>query len=199
MPGAKCLAPDPVSETNGKLIVVSGPSGVGKSTITKKLLARTRATFSVSATTRRPRPGEVDGRDYRFVDRRTFEQMVAAGELLEHAEVHGEYYGTPAGFVRDALAAGRTVVLEIDVQGGVQVHEKMPEATFVLIVPPDDDELRHRLAERATESPDAADRRLARAEEELRIARESGAYEYTVVNDDLERAVREVVDIVSQE
>ena len=184
---------------SGKLVVVSGPSGVGKSTIVKEVLSRTGAAFSISATTRRPRTGEVDGRDYRFVSRDEFERMIAAGEMLEHAEVFGEYYGTPAGPVAEQLARGETVVLEIDVQGGLQVHEKAPDACFVLIAPPDGDELRRRLTGRATDARNVVERRLAEAENELRIARESGSYGHIVVNDDLERAVEEVISIVARE
>ena len=186
-------------EKSGKLIVVTGPSGVGKSTIVQQVLARTGADFSISATTRQARPGEVDGRDYRFVSRDEFETMIADGALLEHADVFGHYYGTPAKPVRDALAAGRNVVLEIDVQGGLQVHEKHPDATFVLIVPPDDAELARRLNGRGTEEDDVVRRRLAQADSELEIARKSGAYEYEVVNDDLERAIDEVVELVTRE
>jgi len=183
----------------GKLVVISGPSGVGKSSIVREVLARTGAVFSVSATTRRPRPGETDGREYHFVDRPTFEAMIARGELLEWAEVFGDYYGTPAGPVREAIDAGRTVILEIDIQGGLQVHEKHPQAVFVLILPPSEAELRRRLAGRGTEPNGSLQQRLAKAAEEIRTARDSGVYTHLVVNDDLERAIQEVVEIVTRE
>jgi guanylate kinase len=185
--------------SEGKLVVVTGPSGVGKSTIVRELVRRTGASFSVSATTRRPRDGEVDGRQYRFVDRPTFEGMVERGELLEWAEVFGELYGTPSAPVRRAVEAGRTVVLEIDVQGGIQVHREMPDATFVLIEPPSDEELARRLAGRGSEDPRALARRLAKSNEEIRAARESGAYNHCVVNDDLDAAIEKVVRIVVEE
>ncbi len=191
-------APADSSERTGRLVVISGPSGVGKSTISREVLRRSGATFSVSATTRQPRPGEVDGRDYRFVDRPAFERMIEQGELLEWAEVFGNLYGTPVGPVRDAMAAGKVVLLEIDVQGGLQVHEKMPSATFVLIEPPDDEELRRRLTGRGTEDDETLTRRLGKAREELRVARQSGAYDRVVVNRDIETAVREIVEIVNE-
>jgi len=180
-------------------VVVTGPSGVGKSTIVSRVRAETGAAFSVSATTRVPRPGEVDGREYRFCDRTTFEKMIAADELLEWAEVFGDYYGTPAAAVTAALDEGRTIVLEIDVQGGLQVHAKAPSATFVLIVPPDDAELKRRLAGRGTENAEAVERRFAKAKEEIQTALESGVYTNTVVNDDLDAAVAQVVEIVKLE
>jgi len=183
----------------GKLVVISGPSGVGKSTIARRAMAQTDAAFSVSATTRSPRPGEVDGRDYRFVDRGTFEKLVADGQMLEWAEVFGQLYGTPEEPVRQAVDAGETMLLDIDVQGGLQVHGKMPEATFVLIVPPSDDELARRLRGRGSEDATAADRRLEKAKQEIAAATQSGVYNHIVINDDLETAVSEVVRIVQQE
>jgi len=184
---------------SGRLVVISGPSGVGKSSIVRQARARMGAAFSVSVTTRPRRPGEADGRDYRFVDRDAFDAMVAGGELLEWAEVFGDRYGTPAAPVREALAAGKTVLLEIDVQGGLQVHAKMPGATFVLIVAPSDAELRRRLAGRGTEPADVVDRRLAKAREEIRAAEASGVYTHKVINDDLDRATDRVVAILAQE
>ncbi|MBS3821479.1 MAG: guanylate kinase [Planctomycetes bacterium] len=182
----------------GKLVVVSGPSGVGKSTIDHRALAATGAEYSCSVTTRAPRPGEVDGRDYRFVDRTTFETMIADGELLEWAEVFGNYYGTPAGPVEQALRQGRRILLEIDVQGGVQVHERMPDATFVLIVPPSLDALRQRLTGRGTEHDATAQVRLEKAEAELDVARSSGVYTREIVNADLDEAVGELIAIIEE-
>ena len=180
----------------GKLVVISGPSGVGKSTIAREVLNRTGAAFSVSVTTRRPRPGEIDGRDYRFIDRPAFGKMIDHGELLEWAEVFGERYGTPAKPVRSALAAGETVLLDVDVQGAVQVHNVRPDATFVLIVPPDEDHLSSRLRHRGSEDPDSLRKRLEMAKSEIATARKSGMYNHVVVNDKLDRAVDEVCRIV---
>lgn len=185
--------------SGGKLVVISGPSGVGKSTITGRLVERTGAVRSVSATTREPREGEADGQDYDFVSRDRFREMIAGGEMLEWAEVFGNYYGTPAAPVSRAVRAGRTVVLEIDVQGGVQVYAKAPEATFILVLPPSREELERRLRGRRSEDEASLARRLAEAEKEIEIARTSGAYQYEVVNDDLETAIGRVVDIVNQE
>ncbi len=183
----------------GRLFVISGPSGVGKSTIVKKVLARTGATFSVSATTRRPREGEQDGREYVFVTVEAFERMIDDNALLEWADVFGNCYGTPAEPVNDAIDAGRTVVLEIDVQGGVQVARNQPDATLILIVAPNDKELRRRLTGRGTDEPEVIARRLAKAKAEIQMARDSGAYEYEVVNDSLDEAIDAVVTIIHQE
>lgn len=180
----------------GKLLVVSGPSGVGKSTIDRAIVERTGAEFSVSATTRPPRPGEVDGREYHFVNRETFEEMIRQDELLEWAEVFGNLYGTPKAPVRQAIDQGRVILLEIDIQGGLQVHRRMPEATFVLIEPPSMDELARRLHGRNTEDPAALAERLGKAQAELDTAHASDAYDHVVVNDDLESAIQDVEAIV---
>ena len=179
--------------------MITGPSGVGKSTITREVLRRTGAAFSISATTRRPRPGEAHGREYFFVDRPAFQQMIDRGELLEWAEVFGEWYGTPAAPIRQAEADGRCVLLEIDVQGGLAVHDKRPDATFVFVLPPSDEELARRLLQRRSEDEPAARRRLEKARQEIQAARESGVYNHYVVNDDLETAVAQVVATVSRE
>ena len=185
----------------GKLVVISGPSGAGKSTIVREVLRRTRAQFSVSVTTRRKRTQERQGRDYDFVDRDRFREMIERGELLEWAEVFGERYGTPAEPVRQALAAGQTILLDIDVQGALQVHRKMPDATFVLIVPPPgrQEELARRLRVRRSETESELAERLSKARKEIEAAKASGVYNHCVVNDDLQQAVREVADIVKQE
>jgi guanylate kinase len=188
-----------LSESSGKLVVISGPSGVGKSSILKQALERTGAVFSVSATTRQPRVGEVPGRDYHFVSRPEFEEMIRQGQLLEWAEVFGNYYGTPLPAVRDAIAARKTIVMDIDVQGGLQVHKKMPDAQFVLILPPSIDVLRQRLSSRGTETPESLNCRLAKAQEEISVAMNSGVYNHSVINDDLGKAICQVVAIINQE
>ena len=184
---------------SGKVVVVTGPSGVGKSTIVREVVDRVGTAFSVSVTTRRPREGEVDTREYHFVDRATFEEMVAHGEMLEWADVYGELYGTPAWPVREAAQSGKKIVLEIDVQGGIQVRQKLPAATFVFIEPPSPEVLARRLRSRGTEDEETVSRRLAEAAAETQAARDSGVYGHFVVNDDLETAVRQVVRIVNQE
>ena len=155
--------------------------------------------FSVSITTRPPRKGETDGREYRFVDRSTFERMIEQNELLEWAEIFGNLYGTPVGPVREAVASDKTVLLEIDVQGALQVHKKMPEATFILVVPPDEEELRRRLQGRGTEDAESFRMRYGKAKDEISTARESKIYAHVVVNDDLETAICDVVKIVREQ
>lgn len=187
------------NKASGRLIVVSGPSGVGKSTIVRQVLNRCTAGFSISMTTRAPRTDEADRREYRFVDRDEFNEMIAAGEMLEWAEVFGELYGTPAGPIREAIRAGRTVLLDIDVQGAMQVHQKMPGATFVLVVPPDDDELVRRLTARRSENAEQLHHRLGQARKEIDTATASGVYNHVVINNDLVAAVRQVLAIIEQE
>ena len=188
-----------MADKPGRLVVVSGPSGVGKTTIVREVLKRTDCGFSISVTTRQPREDEVNGRDYHFVDRAAFLKMIDNSELLEWAEVFDQLYGTPLQPVRQAVADGKTMLLDIDVQGGMQVACKMPEATFVLIVPPNEEALAKRLCGRGTESAWALKHRLTKARHEVDAAKASGVYNYVVVNDDLETAVREVVGIVQQE
>ncbi len=174
--------------------MIAGPSGVGKGTIVRRLAQRLpRLRVSVSATTRPPRPAERDGVDYRFVSEAEFSRLIEDGELLEWAEVFGHRYGTPAAPVREALARGEDVVLEIDVQGAFQVREHDPSAVLVLIEPPSMTELERRLRERGTEDEARLAERLATAERELA---ERGAFDHVVVNDDLDRAVERLVAII---
>ncbi len=184
----------------GKLLVVSGPSGVGKSTVDREVVARSqgRVVYSVSATTRAPREGETDGIDYHFVSREAFEAMIENDKLLEHADVFGNYYGTPAAPMREAIEQGKTVLLEIDVQGGLAVAKRCPEATFVLLVPPSDEELETRLRGRNTEDEQTVQTRLRKAQWELATARDSGAYPTEIVNDNLETAISRLLDIALQ-
>lgn len=178
------------------LIVVSGPSGVGKTTLVDRLLAADPLVRrSVSATTRPPRTGEVDGRDYFFVGRERFEAM-KQGELVEWAEVHGETYGTPSGYIRDQHAAGHDVVLNIDIQGGDQVKGSFPGAVMIFILPPSLEALEARLRGRGDVSPGDLAVRLKNARAELEAA---SRYEYVVVNDDLDRAAADVTAIVTAE
>jgi guanylate kinase len=182
--------------TRGLLVVVAGPSGVGKGTVHGRL-RRTLpdVTLSVSATTRAPRPGELDGADYHFVDRGTFERMVADGALLEWAEYAGNLYGTPRQPVDEAVAAGRIVLLEIEVQGALQVKEQVPDALLVFLVPPSEAELERRLAGRGTEDAATVARRLEVAQRELSAQRD---FDHVVVNDDLQRCVSEVRGLIEE-
>ena len=181
----------------GMLLVMSGPSGVGKTTLVHRLLERFDGTFSVSATTRPRSSSEVDGRDYYFIDEETFRRWIDEDRFLEHAEVFGRsWYGTPREPVEAQLERGRLVVLDIDVQGAIQVHRSMPSSFGVFIMPPDEDVLLERLRNRGREDEATIERRFAEARSEMRIARECGAYDVFIVNDDLERAVAELVEII---
>jgi guanylate kinase len=177
----------------GRLIVISGASGSGKSTLVQRLLGRPelRLQVSVSATTRTPRPEERPDRDYFFLSREQFERI--RSDLLESAEVHGHFYGTPAEPVRQAMAQGVCVALVIDVQGGLQVRQKVPGALLVFIHVPSLEVLENRLRARGTDDPDSIDRRLANARREIEV---SGQYDIHVVNDDLDRAVEEMASIL---
>ena len=182
----------------GVLFVVSGPSGVGKGTINKRLFEEfgDAVAFSVSATTRGPREGEVDGREYFFISRQEFEKRVANNEFLEHAEYAGNCYGTPRDYVLSLLQRGVSVILEIDVQGAMQVKRRMPESVSVFILPPSFEELEHRLRGRGTETPEKIEKRLAAAKAEMARAPE---YDYQIVNDDLDAAYARLREIFIHE
>lgn len=181
----------------GFLLVLSGPSGAGKGTLVNRLLAaRADCVFSISATTRPPRSVESEGVQYEFVTREEFERRRSAGLFLEWAEVHGHLYGTPVRFVDEGVRAGRVVVLDVDVQGGASVRRARTDAVSVFVYPPSIDALRQRLLARGTDPPDVVERRLRNAPGELSQWRE---YDYLVLNDDLEQAVRMLGDIVEAE
>lgn len=184
-------------QKKGKLIVVSGPSGAGKSTVVFKTIdGHDDMCFSTSVTSRKPRPGEVDGREYFFIDRERFLKMIDNDELLEHAEYVGNFYGTPRQFVEDKLAGGVSVFLDIEVQGARQVSKKMPEAIKIFLIPPTLEELRKRLVKRGTDTPEAIEGRLKRAREEYA---EADFYDYIVVNDEVETAAEELRSILTAE
>ncbi|MGE0159176.1 MAG: guanylate kinase [Gemmatimonadales bacterium] len=176
-------------------VVLAAPSGTGKTTLAHRLVGEsTDYVFSISATTRMARVGEIDGVDYHFVDRRRFEEMVAQDELVEWAEVHGRLYGTPRAELERAAARGVHVVLDIDVQGARQIKARIPEAKLIFVLPPDVDTLLGRLTGRGTEDRADVARRLASALRELQVVEE---FDYVVVNDDLERCVETIRGIVS--
>ena len=184
----------------GKLVVISGPSGAGKSTVISRLMQRRQnLCFSVSATTRDPRPGEVDGKDYFYVTREAFERMIEADALLEHAEYVGNCYGTPRDYVLQRMNEGMHVLLDIEVQGAAQVHEKMPDAIMIFLVPPSLRELENRLLGRGTDSEDKIRERLTRALCEYNEALQAGFYQYIIVNDDPETAALEMDAILTAE
>lgn len=186
-----------MNKQRGKLIVISGPSGAGKSTVVFKALeGRSDTCFSVSATTRKPRPGEVDGREYFFVDLDKFRDMVANDEFLEHAVYVANSYGTPRAYVEEKLSSGMNVLLDIEVQGAKQVREKMPDAVMVFIIPPSMEELERRLRGRGTDSERKIEARLMRAREEYEAA---DFYDYIIVNDDADRAAKEFAAIITAE
>ena len=183
---------------NGLLLVVSGPAGVGKGTINDALLARhENIRMSVSATTRAPRPGEIDGVHYFFKDEKEFERMIARGDFLEYMCVFNmNYYGTPRKFVEDELASGRSVILEIDVEGGMNVKHAFPEAVLIFIAPPSMIQLKERLIGRDTETPEQVEHRFQTAFREVERARE---YDYIVVNHVVDIAVSRVEQIIQAE
>ncbi|MRS12474.1 MAG: guanylate kinase [Actinobacteria bacterium] len=178
----------------GSLIVISGPSGAGKGTLVDRLVARVpRLWVSVSATTRKPRPGEMEGEDYFFLSAEEFERRVGEGDFLEWAVVHGNSYGTLASTVRDRLEAGVDVILEIDPQGAIQVKNLMPEAVLVFIVAPSMEELERRIRSRGAETDEQIKTRLATAVRELQLVE---TYDHVVENDDVARATDELVGII---
>jgi len=179
----------------GNLFVISGPSGAGKGTLVALLLQNVSdAWCSISATTRKPREGEIDGTHYYFVSSEEFERMIRADEFLEWAQYSAQYYGTPKKTVEEHMARGEQVILEIDMQGAFQIREKMPEAHLIFIEPPSLEILRERLVGRGTESEEDVARRMAAAEVELSHKME---YDYRLVNDDLERAQAELCGYVN--
>lgn len=182
----------------GLLIVISGPSGVGKGTVRRALFERANHNleYSVSMTTRPPREGEVHGKDYYFVTREEFERYIKEGKLLEYAEFVNNYYGTPLEYVEERLAQGKEVVLEIEVQGAMQVREKIPDAVFIFIAPPSRKALRERITKRATEPEEIINQRMEKAEREFYMAH---MYDYIVVNDTVENAADRIMAIIRAE
>ena len=179
----------------GQLIVVSGPSGVGKGTVLKEYLnSRDGITYSVSATTRQPRPGEENGIHYYFLSREEFERTAAEGGMLEYASYNGNYYGTPKAPVEQQRNQGNDVVLEIEVQGALQVKKSCPDALLIFVAPPSFEELKNRLTGRQTEDAKTVENRLNIARQELMCA---GEYDYIIVNDTVEQAVRRLEQIIS--
>ena len=181
----------------GKTFIISGPSGVGKSTVLSALLEkRKNLYFSVSATTRDPRPGELDGIHYHFMDAESFRKWIAMDQFLEYAEYVGNFYGTPKRFVDEAMDKGQDVILDIEIQGALQVCDKRPDTVRIFIAPPSWQALEERLTSRGTDSPEKVQKRLVRAKVELQTA---NTYDYFVINDTVERAVREINAIMLAE
>jgi guanylate kinase len=186
-----------LSSGRGILMVLSGPSGVGKGTVCSALRKKTNdLVYSVSATTRAPREGEVDGVNYFFKSQEQFLAMIAEDELLEWAEYVGNYYGTPRQFVEETLSKGKDIILEIEVQGALKVKEKFPEGVFTFLLPPSLDELQNRIETRGTESEESIRNRMCVAQSEIRLLEH---YDYAIVNDEVEAACRRIQSILVAE
>lgn len=184
-------------EQKGILFILSGPSGVGKGTVRQRLFEQeTNLKYSVSATTREKRPGEVHGVDYFYKTHDEFENMIEQKQLLEHAQYVNNYYGTPKEYVEKQLSAGHDVFLEIEVQGAMQVKQNFPQGVFIFLFPPSLEELKNRIVNRGTESTDLVMNRLKEAEKEISMMSE---YDYVVVNDDVDKAVSKVQAIITSE
>ncbi|MCI8805456.1 MAG: guanylate kinase [Clostridiales bacterium] len=183
---------------NGKgiLLIISGPSGAGKGTVVSKLKEKSGYSLSISATTRKPRQNEIDGVHYFFKSKEEFEKMIEDKKLLEYADFCGNYYGTPTDFVNERIENNKTVILEIEIQGALQVKSIYPEAVLIFLTPPSMDELEKRLVGRATETPEKIELRLKRAVEEIDNI---DKYDYIVINDSVERAVVDIEHIVNAE
>jgi guanylate kinase len=182
----------------GLLIVLSGPSGVGKGTVRKAIFDSEDNDFqySISMTTRKQRIGEVEGVDYFFRSREEFEELIASGQMLEYAEYVGNYYGTPLSYVQQTLDEGKDVFLEIEVQGALQVKKQVPDGVFIFLTPPDLTELRSRITGRGTDAADVIDERMRVARAEIEMM---ASYDYAVVNDEVPQAVQRIKDIISSE
>ena len=184
-------------QRKGKIIVISGPSGVGKSTVCSQVVNQLDNVYrSVSVTTRPMAKGELDGKDYWFATKEQFRQRIEKGLFLEYAEVFGNFYGTPKDKTEQALLQGKNVILEIDVQGGRQVKDLYPDAVLIFILPPNKDELTKRISDRGREKTDIVKRRLEKADAEIEAGRKY--YQFLVVNDDLEKTVTDVLQIIQQ-
>ena len=181
----------------GLLIVISGASGTGKGTVCKKILDDLpEVAYSISATTRAPRPGEVDGREYYFLSVEEFKAWVAEEKFLEYAEVYGNFYGTPLNKIEERLDRGEDILLEIDVQGALNVKRKCPDGVYIFLLPPSLEELKRRIEGRGTESPESLSRRLKNAVAEIKIGLK---YDYVVVNDSVARAADKIKTIIAAE
>ena len=180
----------------GLLIVVSGPSGAGKGTICKALLKRRDIDVSISATTREPRKGEIDGENYHFLTKDKFEEKIANDEFLEYAKVYDNYYGTPKEYVLEKISRGEDVLLEIDIQGALQVREKYPEGIFVFILPPSMEELKARIINRGSETKESLEKRFSSAYGEIKYLKK---YDYFIINDIIEDATDTLISIIDAE
>jgi len=180
----------------GLLIVLCGPAGVGKSTISRLLAERMNVWYTVSATTRPKLPGDEKGKTYDHIDRTEFFRRLDSDQFLEYAQVYGDYYATPKLPAMDYMAAGRDVLLEIDVQGAMQVRHHYPDALLIFILPPDEPTLEKRLKDRGRDSAEDINKRFRAAKREIHMAKGSRAFDYMVINDNLEKAVEEIVKII---